>query len=141
MEITLGELASLVDGEVVGDPGIRITGISGIKEARKGDITFLANDRYAPLLQTTKAAACIVSVRMKEAPLPVLRVKNPDLAFATIVTELSQPPIPHTPGVHAQAVVAEDRKVFNAHAEFSGQVNTRFNGKNLSLFQEAITAD
>ena len=85
MEATLGELAKLVGGEVEGDPEIRITGIAGIKEAKKGDITFLANDKYAPLLQSTRAAACIVSKRVEDPALPVIRVKNPDLAFATIV--------------------------------------------------------
>jgi UDP-3-O-[3-hydroxymyristoyl] glucosamine N-acyltransferase len=111
VDSTLRELASLVDGEVSGDPEIRISGIAGIKEARSGDITFLANDRYAPLLQKTKASACIVSARLKEAPLPVIRVKNPDLAFATIVTELAQPPLPRTPGIHPTAVVGEDVEI------------------------------
>jgi UDP-3-O-[3-hydroxymyristoyl] glucosamine N-acyltransferase len=108
VDATLGELAKLVGGEVEGDAEIRVTGIAGIKEAQTGDITFLANDRYAPLLQSTKAAACIVTSRVKEAPLPTIRVKNPDLAFATIVNEVAQPPRPHAPGVHPTALIGED---------------------------------
>jgi UDP-3-O-[3-hydroxymyristoyl] glucosamine N-acyltransferase len=111
VESTLGELAKLVSGELLGDPEIRITGISGIKEAKKGDITFLANDRYAPLLQSTKASACIVSNRLEEAPIPVIRVKNPDLAFGQIVGQLAPSPVPHEPGVHEAAIVHADAKL------------------------------
>ena len=39
---TLEELASLIEGEVIGDAGLKIAGISGIDEARKGQITFIA---------------------------------------------------------------------------------------------------
>ena len=104
-------LAKLVGGELEGDPEIRITGIAGIKEARKGDITFLANDKYAPLLQNSKAAACIVTKRVEDPSIPVIRVKNPDLAFATIVEEVAQPPLPHPAGIHPTAVVAEDAEI------------------------------
>ena len=48
MKITLKEIASLVGGEIEGDAGTIITGASGIKEAVEGDLTFLANPKYAP---------------------------------------------------------------------------------------------
>ena len=57
MQITLGEIAELVNGELVGDPAVVINGISGIKEAKKGDITFLANPKYQGLMKATKASA------------------------------------------------------------------------------------
>jgi UDP-3-O-[3-hydroxymyristoyl] glucosamine N-acyltransferase len=63
MRKTLKEIAQLIDGEVVGDSGIVITGISGIREAEEGDLSFLANPRYAPLMEITKAAAVITSGR------------------------------------------------------------------------------
>ena len=46
MQKTLKEIAELINGEVVGDEGIIITGIAGIKEAAEGDITFIANPKY-----------------------------------------------------------------------------------------------
>ena len=65
MEKTLGAIAKLVGGEVRGDPKVAITGFSGIKEAREGDLTFLANSKYGPLLETTKASAVIVPLDSK----------------------------------------------------------------------------
>jgi len=61
MKYTLRELAELVKGELIGDPEVLITGISGIKEAKKGDITFLANSKYSSLMKATKASAIITS--------------------------------------------------------------------------------
>ena len=61
MKLSLKEIAKAIGGELVGDANITITGISGIKEARGGDITFLANPKYARLLDTTKASAVITS--------------------------------------------------------------------------------
>ena len=60
MKASLQELADLVGGTVEGDPSTVITGISGVKEARKGDVTFIANKRYVGLLQETQASAVVV---------------------------------------------------------------------------------
>ena len=61
MEKTLGELAKLVGGKVDGDPKTIIKDIAGIREARPGDITFLANRKYMSLLGECRASAVVVS--------------------------------------------------------------------------------
>ena len=38
--VDLGTLARLVDGEIVGDPGIEIHGLAPIETAGAGEITF-----------------------------------------------------------------------------------------------------
>jgi UDP-3-O-[3-hydroxymyristoyl] glucosamine N-acyltransferase len=85
MEKMLSELAQLVDGEVIGDGGIKIIGVAPIEEARKGEITFIAHPRYLPRLNQTEASAVIVSPKVSEADKPLLRVANPYLAFAKIL--------------------------------------------------------
>jgi UDP-3-O-[3-hydroxymyristoyl] glucosamine N-acyltransferase len=55
MKITVADIAKLVGGEVVGDAGRLVSGFSGIKEAKKDDLTFLANPKYEPLLLDTHA--------------------------------------------------------------------------------------
>ncbi|MDY6862267.1 MAG: UDP-3-O-(3-hydroxymyristoyl)glucosamine N-acyltransferase [Thermodesulfobacteriota bacterium] len=86
MEKTLEDLAELVGGEVSGDGAIRIKGIKGIAEAEKGDITFLTNTKYLPLLKTTKASAVIISPEIKtNLKTPALLSQNPYLAFAKIL--------------------------------------------------------
>ena len=87
MRKTAGEIAQAIEGEVIGDKNALITGIAGIKEAGPGDITFLANPKYAPLLNTTAASAIIIS-KDTEAPSSktVIRCKNPSLAFAKVIS-------------------------------------------------------
>ena len=61
--MTLGELARALDAELVGDPAVEITNVAGIREAGAGDLTFLANDRYAPYVRETLASAILVRAR------------------------------------------------------------------------------
>src|SRR5436190_14272247 len=106
MDATLDELARLVGGTVTGDGKTVIRAVNGIKEAGPGDITFLANTKYAPLLGTTKASAVIVADGTP-APIPTLSVRNPDLAFGLVAQHLygrvRRPPA----GIHPTAVVAK----------------------------------
>jgi len=101
--VILRELAARLECELRGDGGVEIRGVAGIKEAGPGDLTFLANRRYVPLLATTKAAAVIVGPK-REAPLPCLVSDNPYLTFAYAVA-LVRPGARPAPGVDSSARV------------------------------------
>jgi len=87
MKKTIGEIAKIIGGEVVGDESIVITGVSDIKEAKKGEITFLANLKYKTLADTTKAS-CVVTSKDAEfnTKAALIKTDNPNLAFAKIVS-------------------------------------------------------
>ena len=105
MKFTLKEIARLIGGELVGDPDVAITGISGIKEAKEGDITFLANPKYSSLVETTKAAAIITSREPVETSKPLIRTDNPSIAFTKVV-DLAAPDDNKCPeGIHPTAVI------------------------------------
>src|SRR6266571_3074079 len=108
---TLAELAAELDGEVVGDGSIEIRGVAGIREAMPGDITFLANSRYEPYLNETRASAVICSREPRFAPLPLLQVDNPYLAFQRAVRVFRPHPYRPDPGIHASAVVAPQAEI------------------------------
>jgi UDP-3-O-[3-hydroxymyristoyl] glucosamine N-acyltransferase len=110
MDVTLDELARLVGGTVTGDGKTVIRSVNGIKEAGAGDITFLANSKYAPLLSSTKASAVIVADGTS-APIPTLTCKNPDLAFGRVAEHLSGAAWRPAPGVHPSAVIAPTAKL------------------------------
>lgn len=105
MDVTLDDLARLVGGRVAGDGRTVIRAVNGIKEAVAGEITFLANSKYAPLLATTRASAVIVADGTS-APIPSLAVRNPDLAFAKVAEHLNGAAWRPPAGVHPSAVVA-----------------------------------
>lgn len=106
MRKTLKEIAVLIDGDVVGDENIVITGIAGIQEALPGDITFLANPKYLTFIDRTQASAIITSRDVKSAKKPIIRADNPSLAFTKIVS-LIAPQEVRPKGLHPTAIVSK----------------------------------
>jgi len=111
MRYTLGEIARLVNGELIGDPNEVITGISGIKEAKEGDITFLANSKYSCLMDTTKASAVITARDAGEFKKPVIKTDNPSVAFTRVVSLVAPNDVRHPQGVHPTAVISPQAKL------------------------------
>ena len=92
MKKRLKELAQWVNGTVVGDGEIEISGVAAIEVAQSGEITFIANPRYLPKLSQTHASAVIVSKEVTQADKSILCVTDPYLAFAKILTLFSHTP-------------------------------------------------
>jgi len=101
-------VAEIVGGVVIGDGSIEITGVAGIREAREGDLTFLANSRYEPYLRQTRASAVIVADDHKDLGKPLIQNPHPYLAFLKAVRFFQGDEPRPEPGVHPTAVVASD---------------------------------
>jgi UDP-3-O-[3-hydroxymyristoyl] glucosamine N-acyltransferase len=117
----LSELAQKLSCRLEGDPNVDIHGVAGIDHAKPGQITFLANRRYFPLLHSTRASAVLVEDGIKMArdaglpPIAALRSSNPYLAFAHAIELFYQPPR-YEPGIHPTAVIAKTAQIGeNAH--------------------------
>ncbi len=108
--MTLGELARRLECPVEGDAGIEIHRVAKIETAGPGDVTFLANPKYASALAATKASAVIASAAMTAAPCAIIRSATPYLTFARAAQALSPERRPD-PGVHPHAWVAADATV------------------------------
>jgi len=108
MRKTLKEIARLIEGEVIGDDSIVITGVSGIKEACEGDITFLANPKYFPLIDKTHASAIITSREVDKTDKPIIRTDNPSLAFTKIISSFMPCEINHPKGIHTTAILGKN---------------------------------
>jgi UDP-3-O-[3-hydroxymyristoyl] glucosamine N-acyltransferase len=112
----LGEIAQKLSCRLEGDPQIEITGVAGLEHAGPGQITFLANRRYFPLLKTTRASAVLLEEGIaieREGGLPALaalRSANPYLAFAHSIAFFYQPPR-YSPGIHPTAVIAKSARI------------------------------
>lgn len=81
----LHELAEIIGGTVVGNPDLELTGVSGIREARSGDITFISSPRYLTYLKETAASCVIVKDTVADVPIAQLVVANPAHAFARVL--------------------------------------------------------
>lgn len=105
--IPLSELAALVQGEVVGDGAICISGLSGIDQAEKGEITFLVKSSQCKYIEETRASAVIVPLDVQASTKPLIRVKSPYLASAIIHNYLLAEPF-QAKGIHARACVGDN---------------------------------
>lgn len=105
----LSELALQVAGSLKGDGEVEIHGVAGIRDASSGDVSFIANPRYASEAASTKASAVIVSEDWEsDCPAALIRVKNPDEAFAKAAMLFYRASPAPIVGVHPTAVVAKD---------------------------------
>jgi UDP-3-O-[3-hydroxymyristoyl] glucosamine N-acyltransferase len=114
----LSEVAQKLGCRLEGAPETEIHGIAGIERAEPGQITFLANRRYFPLLKTTRASAVLIEDGIAlergpgSAPLAALRTPNPYLAFAHAIELFYQPPR-YDPGIHPTAIIAKSARLGN----------------------------
>ncbi|MEJ2697044.1 MAG: UDP-3-O-(3-hydroxymyristoyl)glucosamine N-acyltransferase [Candidatus Sulfobium sp.] len=120
----LREFSELVDGEVIGDPDIEITGASGVQNAENGDITFVTSAKFVKYLQNSPASCVIVKEPLEGLAITQLQVENPYYAFAKAL-ELFYPPAAPEPGISERAVVSANAAI----------------GKDVTIFPTAYIAD
>jgi UDP-3-O-[3-hydroxymyristoyl] glucosamine N-acyltransferase len=102
----LSELAALTGASVQESFGnIEITGAAGLDEARQGHVTFLANPRYTPRVNSTSASAIYVSESaVIDRDIPLLRARDPYLAYTRALI-LFHPEPEVEPFIHPSAFV------------------------------------
>jgi UDP-3-O-[3-hydroxymyristoyl] glucosamine N-acyltransferase len=112
----LAEIAAALNAKLENaDPDTEISGVAGIEEASAGQITFVANPKYAAEARKTRAAAVIVSEEFPAIRRGLLRSRNPYLAFARAINLFYKCP-EYPAGVHPTAVIAPTAKIgANAH--------------------------
>lgn len=93
MKISLGAIAVLTGARIEGKTDCEITGFAKIEEAKEGDITFIANPKYAHYASTTKASALLVGETFeapKEYAGALIRVKDPYATLAMLMSTLAR---------------------------------------------------
>src|SRR2546423_1485339 len=101
----LAELAQQTGAQVEGDAELEITGAAGLDEAEAGHVTFLANPRYTPRVQTTRATAIYLAEGVEAGrDIAILRARDPYLAY-TRALRLFHPEPAFEPFIHPAAVV------------------------------------
>jgi UDP-3-O-[3-hydroxymyristoyl] glucosamine N-acyltransferase len=110
----LSELARLTGASAeVGAAGdVEIRGAAGLDDAETGHVTFLANPRYTPRLQTTRASAVFVGegAEVERSDLAVLRARDPYLAY-TRALRLFHPEPEFAPFIHPAASIDETARI------------------------------
>lgn len=104
-----GYKASLLARECGGQlqgPDVELTGLAGLKEAQPGQLSFLANLKYAEFLGDTKASCIIVPGNVAAEGKALIVSDNPYLTFAKAVTFFyNAGKTKPRPGNHSTAVI------------------------------------
>ncbi|MGI8544179.1 MAG: UDP-3-O-(3-hydroxymyristoyl)glucosamine N-acyltransferase [Aridibacter sp.] len=109
----LSELADKTDTEIErGSEDLEIEAAAGLDIAKKGEVTFLANPKYTPQVQITKASAIFLSegVEIERRDIAILRAKDAYVAYTLALREFY--PMPKIfPSIHKSAVIDETAEV------------------------------
>jgi UDP-3-O-[3-hydroxymyristoyl] glucosamine N-acyltransferase len=97
IKATLGQLAEMVKGQVLGDPDLVITGAATLREAMRGQISFVDHSKLRTQIPSSLAAAVLIPADWDAVDKPAIRVESVRDAFAAVVS-LFRPPL-QTPDV------------------------------------------
>jgi UDP-3-O-[3-hydroxymyristoyl] glucosamine N-acyltransferase len=109
----LAELAEKTFARIEqGEANLEIRSAAGLDIAQSGEVTFLANPKYTPQIQATRASAIFLNEKEKieRADLAVLRAKDPYLAY-TRALRLFNPEPETVSFVHPRAFVDETARI------------------------------
>ncbi len=107
---TVKQLAELVKGKVKGDPDLEINSAATLDKAGQGQITFLSNSKYEPLVKKTKAAAIITSRPVETEAVQII-AEDPYYAFMQSVVELHGHRKHKKNGISEKAVIADSAQI------------------------------
>ncbi len=113
----LDAIAGSVGGEVVGSPDVAVSGVAGLEEAERGQLSYVSADRYIKAAHASKAGAFVVHKSVPELGRPHIVVANPAYAFALIVERFFvTPPVRRGISSHLergeQVVIGQDPSVW-----------------------------
>ena len=92
MEVTAEVIAQHFNGEIIGDPNVKVSSVAKIENGKPGNVCFLANPKYEQYLYTCKASIIIInkSFKPKEPVEPTLvLVDNAYEAVASLLDLLN----------------------------------------------------
>ena len=107
---TLAALAELVGGKLVGDGSTEVNGLADLESANSGQLTFLTHEKNIDLLSSSQAAAAVVPISARDYALPVIQVRDPNLAFAIIHNYFLDRPF-QGKGIDSRAVIGPDCQI------------------------------
>src|SRR6516162_6120156 len=110
MPYTAAKIATLLGGEVVGDPALELKGFAPADRAEVGDLTFAENESYFARAEQSAASAIIVDGPFASSRKTVIRVPNARVAFAKVLPLFFPDPV-FPPGIHPTAIVPSSAQV------------------------------
>jgi UDP-3-O-[3-hydroxymyristoyl] glucosamine N-acyltransferase len=107
---TTADIAKELEGEVIGDRSLKLTGFAPATAARAGDLTFAENETFFLKAEQSAASAILIDGPFTSASKAIIRVANARIAFARVLP-LFFPEGAFAPGIHPTAVVDPSARI------------------------------
>ena len=145
MEFTVGQIAALLNGEVVGNSDDVLNSFSKIEEGRKGALSFLSNPKYLSYLYDSEATAILVNKDLeitKAVKATLIKVENAYQALA-MLTDLYVESLPKKKGIEQPSYISESSTLgencyVGAFAYIGENVQL---GNNVQIYPQAYIGD
>ncbi|HRP52519.1 MAG TPA: UDP-3-O-(3-hydroxymyristoyl)glucosamine N-acyltransferase [Fluviicola sp.] len=147
MEFTAQQIAGIINGEVVGNPDITVSGLAKIEEGSLGKLSFLSNPKYEEYIYTTESSICIVNKSFEPAhalptTLTLVKVEDAYACFAKLLEVYAQmrqkQPKIEQPSFVAESAVIGEGLYLGAFAYISDQAKI---GKNVKIYPQVFIGD
>ncbi len=113
MEFTAQQIAEVIQGQIEGDPDTRVSKLAKIEEGKKGDLSFLSNQKYTPYLYSTEASIVLVNQSFKAEKsfkATLIRVEDSYVAFGKLLEFYDQAKKP-VAGISALSSVSASAQI------------------------------
>lgn len=111
INIECKEIAEIVNGIIVGNSELLLTGLNGIEEASDTELTFYYNQKYLKSLETTKASCVLVDTNFDISLLPgrtLIIVENANLALYNLLKYFESSKDKLTEQIHPSAIIGDN---------------------------------
>lgn len=141
MEFTAAQIASFINGKIIGDENAAITGVSPIEVAENGQLSFVSQEKFADYISTSEASVIIVSEKFlttTEAKATLIVVEDAYLSFQVLMNlyqemrESKKYGIEQPSTISDSAVIGEEVYV-GAHTYISEKVKI---GKSTQIYPQ-----
>ncbi len=110
MEFKAKDIAAFLNGEIVGDGTVSISGVSKIEEGKSGTLSFLSNPKYESFIYETNASVVLVNKnfvpRAKVKP-TLIKVEDAYQAFASLLEMYMQAKVKIKKGIEQPSFIDE----------------------------------
>ncbi len=113
MEFTALTIAGFLNGDIVGDPNIKVNTLAKIEEGQTGALSFLSNPKYEHYIYDTKSSIVLVNksfVPTTKISATLIKVDNAYDAFASLLRLVDQSR-PRKTGIHPGAIIEPSAKI------------------------------
>lgn len=114
MKFKATDIASFLNGEVIGDGNVKVSGVSKIEEGQTGTLSFLANPKYENYIYNTSSSIVLVNRTFKpksEVKATLIKVDDAYQAFASLLDLYVQAKQNTRKGIESPVSIHETAKI------------------------------